>query len=190
MFTLCQILLLYIWTSVTYARNLILTPQTTKDIRDPKYLPEFDMAVMQRSALPDQNFISVFLTFYKCALWYEILASFTNKVRRTGNPEKGAITMWYLMGHSASGQRTWGQLKEPRSWLPTVTTGNGRLAPQHFQLYGPRCLTGLYCGTLQMRSTRIQAPSKKRRISHRDRGRVWAQDRAKRLQNITSPTTY
>ena len=106
----CQ---LNIWTNVTYTCNLILTPQTTKDIRDPKYLPEFDMAVMQRSALPDQNFISVFLTFYKCALWYEILASFTNKVR-TGNPEKGAITTWYLTGHTASGQRTWGQSKEPR----------------------------------------------------------------------------
>ena len=52
-----------IWTSVTYTRNLILTPQTTKDIRDPKYLPEFDMAVMQRSELPDHNFISMFLTF-------------------------------------------------------------------------------------------------------------------------------
>ena len=61
MFTLCQILLFYIWTSVTYARNLILTPQTTKDIRDPKYLPEFDMAVMQRSALPDKNFMTDFI---------------------------------------------------------------------------------------------------------------------------------
>ena len=64
-----------ILTSVTYTRNLILTPQTTKDIRDPKYLPEFDMAVMQRSALPDQNFISDFI----CS-WHFISVTYDTKL--------------------------------------------------------------------------------------------------------------
>ena len=31
--------------------HLLLYPQTTNEIRDPKFLPEFDMAVLQRSGL-------------------------------------------------------------------------------------------------------------------------------------------
>ena len=164
MFTLCQILLLYIWTSVTYARNLILTPQTTKDIRDPKYMPEFDMAVMQRSVLPDKNFISDFICpkhFISKPYDMKFCQVLQIRWRELAILKKGAITTWYLTEHTASGQHTWGQTKKPRSWLPTVTTRNGSVVPHHFQLHGPRCLTGLYCGTLQIRSTRIEAPSNK-----------------------------
>ena len=128
-----------IWTSVTYTCNLILTPQTTKDIRDPKYLPEFDMAVMQRSALPDQNF----MWFLICS-WHFTSAPYDMKfwqalqirwelatLKKVRSPRDISRDIWLLVSVPGDNRRSpgrgcWRLLQEMGEWHRSISNYMGQ----------------------------------------------------------------
>ena len=133
----CQ---LNIWTSVTYTCNLIHTPQTTKDIRDPKYLPEFDMAVMQRSALPDQNFMWFLICSwhftsapYDMKFWQalQIRRGVLATLKKVRSPRDISRDIWLLVSVPGDSRRSpgcgcWRLLQEMGAWHRSISNCMGQ----------------------------------------------------------------